>query len=97
MAVKHIVLFELHDSVTEADAEGMFGTIQQLLVNIPGVIDVSVGKNFTDRAPNVTHGAVVTLESKQALEGYGPHPNHVEVQGILKPNVKSVSAVDFEV
>ena len=28
-------------------------------------------QNFTDRAGNITHAAIVTLADKQALAGYG--------------------------
>jgi Stress responsive A/B Barrel Domain len=59
-------------------------------------MDVKAGSNFTDRAPNITHGTLVTLKDKQALAGYGPHPNRVEVLGMLKPHLKSIMAVDVE-
>lgn len=97
MTVKHIVLIQLNQDVDEQAAQGLFSAISPLLQQIPGVLDVSAGENFTNRAPEVSHAMVVTLESKGALEGYGPHPKHVEVQGIMKPLIKSVSAVDIEV
>lgn len=55
-----------------------------------------MGQELASRASNVTHAAIVTLKDRQSLAGYGPHPNHVEVQQILKPHLKSLSVVDIE-
>lgn len=59
-------------------------------------MDVQWGRNFASRVPNVTHAAIVTLKDQQSLAGYGPHSNHVEVQQILKPHIKSLPVVDIE-
>ena len=98
MAVKHIVLIEPNNSVDDATMQGLIDQMIPLLLQIPGVQDANAGKNFTDRAPpGVTHALVVTLDTKDSLAGYGPHPIHQQVLGLLKPAVKNVAAVDFEV
>lgn len=96
MTVHHMVLLDLDAGLSDVQATEMFGKIAGLLKQVPGVVDVKSGKNFTTRAPNVTHAVIVTLKDKQALAGYGPHPKHVEVQGILKPHLKNISVVDIE-
>ena len=56
---------------------------------------MSFGKNFTDRANGFTHGLLVTLKDKAALEAYGPHPEHVAVAKPLKEDA-DLMAMDFE-
>jgi hypothetical protein len=94
MTVHHMVWLELDSGLSVAKATEMFGKVAGLLKQIPGVMDVKAGRNFTARAPNITHATLVTLKDKEALAGYGPHPKHVEVQGILKPHVKNLLLVD---
>lgn len=96
MTVHHLVLLELKDELSATQEAEVFAKLDGLLRQIPGVMDVKAGKNFTNRAPNVTHATLVTMKDKETLSGYGPHPKHVEVQGILKPYLKSLSVVDFE-
>lgn len=95
MTIHHLVLLDLNELSTAQEVE-VFAKFDGLLRQIPGVIDFKIGRNFTNRAPNVTHAAIVTMKDKESLAGYGPHPKHVEVQGILKLYVKSMSVVDFE-
>ena len=96
MTVHHLVLLDLDGGLSDAQAAELFERSAGLLKQIPGVMDVKSGKNFTSRAPNVTHGLIVTMKDKDTLAGYGPHPKHVEVQGMLKPHLKNISVVDFE-
>lgn len=95
MTIHHLVLLELNELSAALEAE-VFVRLDGLLRQIPGVIDVKTGRNFSDRTPNISRALVVTMKDKQSLAGYGPHPKHVEGQGILKPYVKSLSVVDFE-
>lgn len=91
-----MVLLEFDGKLSDPGVGQMFGAIVRLLKQIPGVVDVQWGRNFASRASSVTHAAIVTLKDRQSLAGYGPHPNHVEVQQILKPHLKSLSVVDIE-
>jgi len=56
---------------------------------VPGILDLSVGANFTDRAQGSTHGLSVILEDQAALEAYLPHPLHVPVAQALRQAVES--------
>ena len=47
--------------------------------DVPGIIDVRVGKNFTERAKGCTHGLIVTLHDPAGLKVYQDHPRHVAV------------------
>ncbi len=96
MTVQHMVLLEFDGKLSDAAVGEMFGAIDGLLKQIPGVMDVQWGRNLAGRVSNVTHAAIVTLKDRQSLAGYGSHPNHVEAQQILKPHLMSLSVVDIE-
>lgn len=97
MTVEHIVLIETNEGVTDAQMDEVMNGIRGLKGKIPGVLEVKIGDNFTDRAPGITHAAVVTLTDKEALAGYGPHPAHQELLKILMPAAKSLTVADIEV
>jgi hypothetical protein len=53
MAVQHITLFELAAEDGVADVDSILDQVGTLLANVPGVLGVSAGRNFTDRAINI--------------------------------------------
>ncbi|NQV60290.1 MAG: Dabb family protein [Alphaproteobacteria bacterium] len=97
MAVKHMVLVELKDGVTDEQIQAAVDDLRALKGQIPGLLEVDAGRNFTDRAGNYNFAAVMTLESKEALAGYGPHPAHQAAAGKLGAFANGLLVVDFEV
>jgi len=96
MAVEHMVWIKFKDGVNESRKAEHLDGLRALQGKIPGVIDVKVGENFTDRAKGFTHGLLVTLTDRAALEAYGPHPEHAAVAGPLKEDAE-LMAMDIEV
>ena len=97
MAIEHIVLIEQNDGVSEDQAQEVMDGILALKGVVPGVLDIKIGPNFTDRAPHISHAAVITLSDKDALAAYGPHPAHQELLKLLGPMAKNVTIADIEV
>ena len=90
-----MVWIRFRDGVSSERREHHLTGLRGLKGRVPGVVEVVVGENFTDRAKGFTHGLLVTLESRAALEGYGPHPEHVAVAGPLKEDAE-LMAMDVE-
>ena len=84
MAVQHIVIIKFRDGVTPERIEWHLAGLRSLKDRVPGIRDLSVGANFTDRAAGHTHGVVVTLDDRAALPQYISHPAHVEVATALR-------------
>ncbi len=97
MTVEHILMIETNDGVSDDDMREVLDGVIALKDKIPGVLDVKIGKNFTDRAPNVMYAGVITLADKEALAGYGPHPAHQDLLKILMPVVKNITIADIDV
>lgn len=97
MTVEHLVLIETNDGVTDAEVQEVMAGIIALKDKIPGVLEVKIGKNFSDRAPHISHAAVITLTDKDALAAYGPHPAHQDLLKILMPIAKNLTIADIDV
>ena len=100
MSIQHITLFELVTADGSADVDTTFEEVGDILATIPGVLSVSCGRNLTDRVMNVdfsvSHASIVTFESKQALQAYMTHPDHLRAQKLITPHIKKGLAVDIE-
>ncbi len=97
MAIKHLVLVELKEGVTDADMGEALDGLYALKGQIPGLLTVDAGRNFTDRGGNYNFAAVMTLADKEALAGYGPHPAHQAAAGKLGEFANGLLVLDFEV
>ena len=84
MAVEHMVWIRFNDGVDDRRIAGHLAGLKGLAETVPGIVDLTVGENFTDRARGFTHGLLVRLESRKDLDRYLAHPDHVAVAGPLK-------------
>lgn len=96
MAVAHMVWMKFGDGVAAERVADHLEALRGLKGRIPGVVDVRVGTNFTDRAGGFTHGLLVMLADRDALHAYLPHPEHVKVAGPLREDAE-LMAMDIEV
>lgn len=96
MIVQHIVLLEFNDGVAEADKMGALDAVKGLQSEIDGIEKIESGKDFSGRAGDFTHSAIITMRDKDVLAAYGPHPAHKQVQEKLGPIVANLWVIDFE-
>jgi hypothetical protein len=75
--------------------EAHCAALRSLRERVPGVLDLSLGANFTDRANGCTHGLSVILKDRDALPAYAVHPAHVEVATALRRDAE-ILALDYE-
>jgi hypothetical protein len=95
MAVQHIVLIKFNDDVDRDRIDEHLALLRSLEDKVPGITELTIGENFTDRAKGYTHGLIVTLTGRAALDAYATHPYHVEVAEALKAD-GSLMVLDFE-
>lgn len=94
--VEHIVLFRWNDTATQTEIDAALEGLRGLAGEIPGILELAVGTNFSDRSQGFTHGLVVRFTDRAALDVYGPHPAHQHVvQQLINPIRADVLAVDF--
>tara|TARA_Y100000589_G_scaffold326719_1_gene367046 strand:- start:2238 stop:2528 length:291 start_codon:yes stop_codon:yes gene_type:complete len=96
MTIEHIVLLEKKDDATDEQTQAALAGIRRLKEKIPGVLEVKISDNITDRAP-YSHGAIITMLDRETLAGYGPHPAHQQVLQLLQPVAADLVVVDIEI
>lgn len=99
--VKHIILWQLKDELSDAEKTAVKAGIKQglesLAGKIPGLVAVTVQ---TEPLPSSNADVMLdtTFESAEALKGYSAHPEHVAVANAkVRPYYKSRVCMDFEV
>ena len=95
MTINHMVWVKFNQNINQPEINKHLSELQSLKQKIPGIIDFTLGENFTDRAQGFTHGISVILPDKEALQNYVIHPEHVGVAKALK-NDAEVMALDYE-
>ena len=95
MPVHHQVWIKFRADVPEERIAAHLRALQSLQGRVPGVLELNLGKNFTERANGCTHGLSVVLTDKAALAAYGPHPVHAEIAKALRQDAE-VLALDYE-
>lgn len=99
--VKHIILWQLKDELSDADKTAAKAEIKSKLEAlagiIPGLLEIHV--NITPLpSSNADLMLDTTFTDEAALKGYAVHPDHVAVaSGIVAPRVKARVCMDFEV
>jgi len=95
--VFHIVLFKWKEGADPAAIDHAIRGLQELKGQIPGILELSCGKNFSDRSHGYHCGLLVRFTDRAALDVYGPHPAHQEVvQTRITPIREDVIALDYE-
>ncbi len=95
--VEHIVLFRWTEEASQEAIDRAVAELGGLKGTIAGIVDLSCGANFSDRAKGYTHGLVVRFTDRASLEAYAPHPEHRRiVQNFISPIRADILALDFE-
>ncbi len=95
--VDHLVLFAVREGASVEEVEDLLASIRGLKDEVPGVVDLSVGKDFTGRAGEYTHGLFARFESAAGLQVYMGHPAHLAVVEKLGAVTSGRIVADYEV
>lgn len=94
--VEHLVWFKLKEGVTEEQKQAMMQALRALPATIEGIEHLACGEDFSGRSEGYGIGLVVRFVSREALESYGPHPDHAAFGQSFKALWDDVKALDFE-
>jgi hypothetical protein len=92
--IDHLVFLAANEDASPEDIEDLISSIRGL-DTVPGVVDLSVGENFSPRSGGYTHGLFVRFETADDLQGYLEHPDHQAVAEKLD-RLTSRIVVDYE-
>jgi len=77
--IDHLVFLAVREDASPEDTDDLISSIWGLKDTVPGVVDLTVGENFSERSGGYTHGIFVRFESREDLQGYMKHPDHLAV------------------
>src|SRR5262245_16756431 len=97
MALKHMAWLKFKDGVDGSRIDGHLAACRALQGRVPALMDLECGANVTDRSGGFTHGIIVTVADRAALDKYLQHPAHVLVSLALKADVAELRVMDIEV
>lgn len=90
------MLFAVREDVSQEDKEDLLSSLVALGGSTPGVVDLSVGEDFSGRAGGYTHGLFVRLNDRDALQGYMEHPDHRAAVEKLEERTTGRIVADYE-
>ena len=97
--VYHVVLLNLKEGVTPEQTEEMITVCKALLSQIPGVLEVSLGKKALDNREvhikDYDMALYVKWETVETGQVYGPHILHKSFLKLYAPLVSGMKIIDF--
>lgn len=94
--IDHLVFFAVRDDTTQEDVEDLLNAIRDLKNTVPGVVDLSAGEDFSGRSGGYTHAFFVRFESREGLQGYMQHPDHLAIVEKLEERTTGRIVADYE-
>jgi hypothetical protein len=98
--IEHIALFKVRPDAGPDEIDEMLRRLRALKEEVPGVLDLTCGANFCERAQGFTHGLVVRFPDRAALDAYQAHPKHqAALTEAIRPTVEAggILALDYEI
>lgn len=99
--VKHVILWQLKDELSQQEKEKIKTEIKQGLEGlqgiIPGLLEIHVNKDGLSSS-NADLMLDSAFEDEAALQGYAQHPEHVKVADQkVRPYTKNRVCLDYKV
>lgn len=96
MALRHMAWLKFKDGVDAARIDAHLRGCRSLIGRVPAVINLECGANVSDRAGGFTHGIIVSVADRAALDEYMTHPEHLPVADALKADLADLRVMDME-
>ena len=100
--IRHVVLFKLRPELGPADVEKIMAGLFALKAVIPGMLNVSGGKDVSPEGlqRGHTHGFTVDFADMAARDAYLPHPDHqklgAQIVAATQGGVDGITVLDWE-
>ena len=97
MAIKHVAWFIFKEGVSLEQIDKHLTACRGLVGKVPSLDSLECGPNISDRAGGFTHGIVVQVKDKAALEAYLNHPVHIPIAKALVDDIAELRVMDIQV
>ncbi len=95
--VEHMVLLKFSADTPAAARVEVIRRLLELKDEVPGIVEMTAGENFSQRSQGFQVGLLVRFEHREALQPIGQHPKHQAVYKYMESvGLEDIIAVDFE-
>lgn len=77
--IYHTVLFKWKSEATEDQINDVVRSLNALSGVIPSLLEIQVGKNFSDRSGGYTHVLITKFKTKEQLDQYMTDERHHKI------------------
>jgi hypothetical protein len=93
--IHHVLLIKEHDGMSDEDRAELERAIGDL-EEVESVLEMSWGRNFSERSLGFTYGAVIRFEDEDALARYQDDPDHQRIVQIFRRLTLERLILDYE-
>jgi len=93
--VVHIMTFKFKEENEKANIIQVKQMLENLMGAVPTLRSIDVGLNFAKEERAMDLSIITTFESKQGLDAYAIHPEHLKVVDFIKTVVEYSKVVDY--
>ncbi len=93
--VVHIVMFQFKEENKKANIIQAKQMLENLMGAVPSLRSIDAGVNFAQEERAMDLSIITAFESKEDLEAYAVHPEHVKVVDFIKTVVEYSKVVDY--
>jgi len=94
--VVHIVTFKFKEENKKANIIQAKQMLENLMGAVPTLRSIDVGVNFCTEERAMDLSIITVFESKEGLDAYAIHPEHLKVVEFIKSVVEYSKVVDYE-
>ncbi|MEA1952959.1 MAG: Dabb family protein [Campylobacterota bacterium] len=94
--IVHIVTFEFKEENKKANIIQAKQMLENLMGAVPTLRSMDVGVNFSTESRAMDLSIITVFESREGLDAYAVHPEHLKVVDFIKTVVEYSKVVDYE-
>lgn len=94
--VVHIVTFQFKEENKKTNIIQAKQMLENLMGAVPTLRSMDVGLNFSKEERAMDMSIIAVFESKEGLDVYAVHPEHLRVVDFIKTVVEYSKVVDYE-
>lgn len=95
--IVHIVMLKFKDEDKSSNILRVKDALDGLIGKVDELKSIEVGVNFSDEARAFDLSIYSTFESKDDLQAYAVHPEHLKVVDIIKSTTLESKVVDYTI
>jgi len=94
--IVHIVTFKFKEENKKANIIQAKQMLENLMGAVPSLRSIDVGMNFSKEERAMDLSIITVFESKEGLNAYAIHPEHLKVIDFIKTVIEYSKVVDYE-